>query len=72
MDISYFLKSVFPFDSWLGAIPILFFAFITFLVLREVVLWYWKIGKIVELLEKIEKNTRAKHEDQNVDVKLNS
>jgi hypothetical protein len=24
---------------------------------REVALWYWKVNKIVSLLEKIEKNT---------------
>jgi hypothetical protein len=29
-----------------------------FLALREVAAWYWKINKIVALLEKIEVNTR--------------
>jgi hypothetical protein len=29
------------------------------MVIREVVTWYWKINKIVDLLEKIEKNTRS-------------
>lgn len=33
-------------------------AVLVFLVLREVFTWYWKINKIVDLLEKIEKNTR--------------
>lgn len=28
-----------------------------FLVIREIVTWYWKINHIVSLLEKIEKNT---------------
>ena len=34
-------------------------ALIIFLIFREVVTWYWKINKIVSLLEKIEENTRA-------------
>ncbi len=29
-----------------------------FLVLREVVAWYWKINEALELLVKIEENTR--------------
>lgn len=29
-----------------------------FLIIREIVCWYWKINKIVDLLEKIEDNTR--------------
>jgi len=33
---------------------IIFFIFI----IREIALWYWKINRIVALLEKIEKNTR--------------
>ena len=31
-----------------------------FLVIREIVTWYWKINKIVRSLDKIEKNTRKK------------
>ncbi|MFA6494881.1 MAG: hypothetical protein WC246_00745 [Candidatus Paceibacterota bacterium] len=30
-----------------------------FLVFRFVALWYWKIDKIVDRLEKIERNTRS-------------
>lgn len=29
-----------------------------FLLLRAVVLWYWRVDKMVRLLEQIEKNTR--------------
>ena len=28
-----------------------------FLIIREILTWYWKINRIVSLLEKIEKNT---------------
>lgn len=31
---------------------------VVFIIFRVVMLWYWKIDKIVGLLEKIEKNTR--------------
>lgn len=31
--------------------------FLIFLVVRSIILWYWKINIIVELLERIEKNT---------------
>ena len=34
------------------------FCIILFLIGRMFVLWYWKINRIVELLEKIEYNTR--------------
>lgn len=27
-------------------------------ILREVLAWYWKINKVIQLLEKIEENTR--------------
>lgn len=37
---------------WLGLVVLIF------LILREVFCWYWKINKIVNLLEKIEKNTK--------------
>jgi hypothetical protein len=29
-----------------------------FFILREVVTWYWKVNRVVELLEQIEENTR--------------
>ncbi len=28
------------------------------LIFRKAVLWYWKVNKAIDLLEKIEKNTR--------------
>lgn len=31
---------------------------IFFFIIREVIMWYWKINKIIDLLEKIEENTR--------------
>lgn len=31
---------------------------VVFLVIREILTWYWKINRIVDLLEKIEENTR--------------
>jgi hypothetical protein len=31
-----------------------------FLLMRELICWYWKITKIHDLLEKIEENTRKK------------
>lgn len=34
--------------------------FLLFVFLRELITWYWKINRIVELLEKIEENTSHK------------
>ena len=31
---------------------------VLFFLVREILLWYWKVNKAIELLEKIEKNTR--------------
>lgn len=36
----------------------IFFAIVIWIGLREVMTWYWKINRIVALLEKIEENTR--------------
>jgi hypothetical protein len=44
----------------LGFIEIVAFVVIFFFLVREVLVWYWKINKIVSLLEKIEENTRDK------------
>jgi|GEM_PF-3852750 len=33
------------------------FAIVVFLIIREALTWYWKINRIVSLLEKIEENT---------------
>lgn len=35
-----------------------------FFILREAVTWYWKINRSIELLEKIEENTRPKETDK--------
>lgn len=42
----------------------LFWAFIFFMVIRELVTWYWKINKIVDRLDQIEKNTRPKDSEK--------
>ena len=31
-----------------------------FPLIREILCWYWKINRVVDLLEKIEENTRSK------------
>lgn len=33
---------------------------IVVILVRETLTWYWKINKVVELLEKIEENTRPR------------
>jgi hypothetical protein len=43
-----------------GFIVIAFFTVLAFLGFREVLAWYWKINKAIELLERIEENTRPK------------
>ena len=44
---------------FMGAAVVFIFLLI-FLVCREIVTWYWKINKIVDLLEDIKENT-SKH-----------
>jgi hypothetical protein len=41
-----------------------------FLALRELATWYWKINKIVNLLEKIERNTDKNPTDMSRDKKF--
>jgi hypothetical protein len=36
----------------------IFAGIIVFLILREVLTWYWKMNRVVTLLEQIEENTR--------------
>ncbi len=36
-----------------------FIGIIVFMALREFMTWYWKQNRIVELLDKIEQNTRT-------------
>lgn len=61
MNFGLFTIGLMPLLLWLLGI------FIVFLIIRELVLWYWKISKIVSLLEKIEKNTRK--EDKTTEKK---
>ena len=52
-----------------------FISLVLFLVLREIVTWYWKINKAIGLLEKIEENTREYSVDNEVkkeEVKMDS
>lgn len=37
---------------------VMFFILAGFVLIRELITWYWKINRIIELLEKIEENTR--------------
>lgn len=52
-----------PAKTFLGSNYLEYFIFIFiglilfFLLVRELITWYWKINKIVRLLEKIERNT---------------
>ena len=41
-------------ELWVGILVASFFAFIIFLILRELMCWYWKINKIVTILENIQ------------------
>lgn len=34
------------------------------LLIREIATWYWKINRVVELLERIEANTRARDSEK--------
>lgn len=45
-------------DIGLGIIFSFLVIFFIFLIIREVVVWYFKINKILGLLTKIEENTR--------------
>ena len=46
-------------SNFIFSTPIsIFFGIFIFFILREVITWYWKINKAIDLLEKIEKNTR--------------
>lgn len=51
----------------IGWLEFAFFAFIFFLLVRFVVLWYWKIDRIEELLGKIEENTRKVEKKESVE-----
>jgi hypothetical protein len=49
--------------SFLYIPPIILGLMVFFVVARELITWYWKINRAIELLEKIEENTRK---DKNV------
>jgi len=51
----------------INGIGFVILAIFIFFVLRELFTWYWKLNKIVKLLEDIEENTRPKEK-----VTLNS
>lgn len=38
-----------------------FVALVIFTLIRELITWYWKINRTIELLEKIEMNTRKEN-----------
>ena len=57
-------------------LPGFFFGFsillLAFVVGREIVCWYWKINRIVDLLEDIEYNTRKEKEKDGTNEKKGS
>lgn len=44
----------------LNPLIVILLAVCIFFMVREILTWYWKINKIVKLLEKIEENTNKK------------
>lgn len=44
------------FEAW--RIYLIIFFIILFFAIRGIMLWYWKVNKAIELLDKIERNTR--------------
>ena len=62
-----FKESFFNFFLSVDFLFFLTIAFLFFLIFRELVTWYWKINRIVHLLEEIEINTsflRIKNESK--------
>lgn len=53
--LDFFLTSLGGYQQLFVTVVLLAFLF---LILRDAVLWYFKVHKIVHLLEQIEKNTR--------------
>ncbi|MDD3486789.1 MAG: hypothetical protein PHF35_00200 [Candidatus Moranbacteria bacterium] len=56
-----------PFSILLGLLAVVFII----IGIREVIMWYWKINRIVKLLENIEENTSKllrKNKDKNSDI----
>jgi hypothetical protein len=52
------LSSAVGFDSISATIFTVTALILFFLAIRAAALWYWKVNRVVELLEKIEENTR--------------
>lgn len=52
------LFSNFSIPSLLDITLIIGFGALFFLATREIIAWYWKINKIIRILERIERNTR--------------
>ena len=49
-----------------------FVLILIFLLIREIFTWYWKINRIVELLEQIERNTHKEGQPTiTEDIKVN-
>jgi hypothetical protein len=46
-------------DNILGGLIGIIVIFLFFLLIREVIVWYWKINDILSILKKIEENTRT-------------
>lgn len=45
-------------DNTFGFIAGVIIFFLFFLLIRELIVWYWKINEILSVLKKIEENTR--------------
>lgn len=61
----------FDFHSLIGpAIIGLVIIFIVFLISRAFMLWYWKISKIVKLLEEIANNLKNKPKEEEKITKI--
>lgn len=58
------METLFGPDYVMWVIIIIFGIIILYFILRELRTWYWKINRQIELLEKIEKNTRPKNNQE--------
>ncbi|MDD3072623.1 MAG: hypothetical protein PHH17_01235 [Candidatus Pacebacteria bacterium] len=54
MIFDYFYNFIFSLEFLI----VIFFLIIIFFVCREILCWYWKINKIINLLEKIVENMK--------------
>lgn len=61
-------------DSFVGVVVVLCISILIFLICREIFCWYWKVNRIVELLEQIARqksNEIPTIQDSNIDLKIN-